>query len=210
MTCCRLSLCVAILVCGCAHRRSQVVTESVHPTEAPSSTELATTSTAEPASSADVTPAAFEESDESEPEAKVTPPEFVPSPDPESSTDPRNAQSFIEGPILLEDVIQSVYRSYPLLESALYSRNIASGEQLAASGGFDLKLKGASENGPTGFYRTIDRALGWFSLFIKGAKSSADTVSVVVTLNPGTRNGRRMTAGVQSRFVGAAGEKQGH
>lgn len=60
----------------------------------------------------------------------------------------------------LEDVIGSVYRSYPLLESANWQREIAAGEQLAASGGYDLKLKAASENGPVGFYQTYRQNVG--------------------------------------------------
>lgn len=61
----------------------------------------------------------------------------------------------------LEDVIESVYRSYPMLEAAMYSRNIAFGENLAAQGAFDLKLKGASQNGPLGFYQTYRQSIGF-------------------------------------------------
>ncbi|GAB4142195.1 MAG: hypothetical protein Tsb009_12370 [Planctomycetaceae bacterium] len=60
----------------------------------------------------------------------------------------------------MADVTNSVRQSYPLLESALLSRNIAAGEQLAAGGAFDLKLKGASELGPLGFYETYRHRLG--------------------------------------------------
>lgn len=63
-------------------------------------------------------------------------------------------------PLLLEDVIDSVYERYPLLQAALYFRNIAQGEQLAAAGEFDLKFKGASENGPLGFYQTYRQSIG--------------------------------------------------
>ncbi len=60
----------------------------------------------------------------------------------------------------LEQVVESVYRSFPLLEAALYSRDTAYGEYLSAQGAFDLKLKGASENGPTGFYQTYRQSIG--------------------------------------------------
>jgi len=60
----------------------------------------------------------------------------------------------------LDEVIGSVYQSYPLLEAALQSRNIAQGEQMAATGAFDLKFKAASENGPTGFYQTYRQSVG--------------------------------------------------
>ena len=72
-----------------------------------------------------------------------------------------DAQILIADEILdLEEVISSVYQSYPLLQGAMYSRNIALGEQIAASGEFDLKIKGASENGPTGFYQTYRQSIG--------------------------------------------------
>jgi outer membrane protein TolC len=63
-------------------------------------------------------------------------------------------------PLQLDAVIGSVYASYPLLQAALFSRNIALGEAIAASGEFDLKIKGASENGPTGYYQTYRQSIG--------------------------------------------------
>ena len=62
--------------------------------------------------------------------------------------------------VQFDEVVSSVYRSYPMLESALLSRNIALGQQVGASGAFDLKLKGASENGPQGFYQTYRQSIG--------------------------------------------------
>ncbi|MEZ6057410.1 MAG: TolC family protein [Planctomycetaceae bacterium] len=64
------------------------------------------------------------------------------------------------GTLSLDQVVESVYRSYPLLQSALFSRNIAFGDQVSASGAFDLKLKGASELGPPGFYETYRNNIG--------------------------------------------------
>ncbi len=64
-------------------------------------------------------------------------------------------------PLLLDEVINSVYQSYPMLQVALEQRRIASGELLAAMGNWDLKLKGASENGPTGFYQTYRQSIGF-------------------------------------------------
>jgi outer membrane protein TolC len=81
-----------------------------------------------------------------------------PSPDSES---PSFSQSEPADALLtLDEVVHSVYASYPLLESALYARDVAHGEHLAAHGQFDLKLKGASENGPVGFYETYRQTLG--------------------------------------------------
>lgn len=80
----------------------------------------------------------------------VPPPEpDEPAPGPQSTTILR-----------LEEVISSVYAAYPLLEAAFHGRTIAEGEQLAAAGNFDLKLKAASENGPTGFYQTYRQLVG--------------------------------------------------
>jgi outer membrane protein TolC len=62
--------------------------------------------------------------------------------------------------VAFDEVLASVYSSYPLLQSALYNRNIALGQQVGASGAFDTKLKGASENGPVGFYENYRQSLG--------------------------------------------------
>ena len=62
--------------------------------------------------------------------------------------------------VAFDEVLASVYSSYPLLQSALYNRNIALGQQVGASGAFDTKLKGASENGPQGFYENYRQSLG--------------------------------------------------
>jgi len=78
------------------------------------------------------------------------------------SEDP--ADEFSAGPrddvLQLEQVVESVNRSFPLLKAALLARNTTLGEQLAAQGAFDLKLKGASENGPLGFYQTYRQSIG--------------------------------------------------
>lgn len=69
-------------------------------------------------------------------------------------------QEKTQEPVTLESVVTSVYRSYPLLQSALMTRQIAIGQQTGASGAFDTKLKGSSENGPLGFYETYRQSLG--------------------------------------------------
>lgn len=63
-------------------------------------------------------------------------------------------------PLELDDVINSVIASYPLLRSAMYERNIAQGNLLAANGEFDLKLKADSLNMPLGFYENYRQAVG--------------------------------------------------
>lgn len=71
----------------------------------------------------------------------------------------------------LDDVIGSIYRSYPLLESANWQREIAAGDQTAAAGEFDLKLKAASENGPAGFYRTFRQNVGFVQPLYRGGEA---------------------------------------
>lgn len=72
--------------------------------------------------------------------------------------------------LALDEVISSTYRSYPLLESALYLRDIADGNHLSAHGGFDLKLKAASENGPVGFYETYRQSIGLVQPLYSGSE----------------------------------------
>ena len=76
------------------------------------------------------------------------------------SAAPGNAMDAEPHAVQFDEVVSSVYRSYPLLESALLSRNIAMGMQVGASGAFDTKLKGISENGPQGFYHTYRQSIG--------------------------------------------------
>jgi outer membrane protein TolC len=63
-------------------------------------------------------------------------------------------------PLMLEDVVASVTRHYPLLRSAFFERNIARGELLQANGEFDLKLKADTLNNPMGFYENYRHSLG--------------------------------------------------
>lgn len=63
--------------------------------------------------------------------------------------------------VSFEDVINSVHRSYPLVEAAYLERDIANGNQVSAWGQFDTKLKAASENGPLGFYETYRNSAGF-------------------------------------------------
>ncbi len=63
-------------------------------------------------------------------------------------------------PLGLEEVIDSVIGSYPLLRSAMLGRNIAQGELLAANGEFDLKLKADTLNMPLGFYENYRQLIG--------------------------------------------------
>lgn len=64
-------------------------------------------------------------------------------------------------PIVLEQVIDAIYQSYPLLRIAIAGRDVASGDNLAAQGEFDLKLKADTLNQPQGFYQTYRQSVGF-------------------------------------------------
>ncbi|MCA9178640.1 MAG: TolC family protein [Planctomycetales bacterium] len=66
------------------------------------------------------------------------------------------AQDVVE----VRDVVASIHATFPLLAAASQEAVIAAGKQTAAWGGFDTKLKGASENGPLGFYETYRHSAG--------------------------------------------------
>ena len=72
--------------------------------------------------------------------------------------------AFERGPVRsleLNDVVQSIHASYPLLQIAVYGRNIAEGEQLSAEGAWDLKLKADANNAPLGYYKTYRNGVGF-------------------------------------------------
>jgi len=93
-----------------------------------------------------------------------TPAEPLPPPAPLSEPTLRELLSsdLADSPqeVNLDTVIDSVYRSYPLLEAAVQQRTIAAGVHLAASGEFDLMLRAASENNPVGFYENYRQRVG--------------------------------------------------
>ncbi len=79
----------------------------------------------------------------------------------------------VDDGLFLNEVIDSVYQSYPLLEAAFYSREVASGERLATLGAFDRKLKAGSENGPMGFYKTYRQNIGFIQPLYQGGEAFA-------------------------------------
>lgn len=62
-------------------------------------------------------------------------------------------------PLEVEDVLTAVQASYPLLTSAYLGRDVAAGDNIAAWGDFDLKLKGSSISRPEGYYQTYRNAV---------------------------------------------------
>ncbi|MFO0788819.1 MAG: TolC family protein [Pirellulales bacterium] len=63
-------------------------------------------------------------------------------------------------PITLDDVITTVYASYPSLDAASRERQIAAAKQLAAMGEFDVDLVGESMNEAMGYYKNYRNGLG--------------------------------------------------
>ena len=61
----------------------------------------------------------------------------------------------------LQTVLDSVYTTYPLLESAILERVVKQGAQVAAMGEFDQKLKAESTSAPIGFYRNYRNSMGF-------------------------------------------------
>lgn len=86
----------------------------------------------------------------------VTSPEDGPN-----STPSADARVSPVAPLQLNDVVQSIYASYPLLQVAIYGRNIAAGEQLSAEGAWDLKLKADANNAPIGYYKNYRNGVGF-------------------------------------------------
>ncbi|QDV52607.1 TolC family protein [Gimesia fumaroli] len=72
--------------------------------------------------------------------------------------------------LALEEVIDSVYQSYPLLDAALYSREVAAGDRLQTLGEFDRKFKAATENGPMGYYKTYRQHIGLVKPLYQGGE----------------------------------------
>ena len=60
----------------------------------------------------------------------------------------------------IADIAESIHATFPLLEAAYQQSRIAAGNQIAAWGSFDTKLKAASESGPLGFYETYRNSAG--------------------------------------------------
>ena len=106
-----------------------------------------------------ITPPNVDGEDEQKKQADDNTTEKKPNPPVSSIAD--SAAKSIGSEINLDDVIDSVYLSYPLLEAAVQQRTIAFGEQMQALGEFDLKVTAASENQPTGFYETYRQRAGF-------------------------------------------------
>ena len=178
---CRTSL-LLIVLCGCASTRSVLTalkktdpsasaSASIAPQAETKSSTVATDSDA-----TETSPASSSSSNSSEPahntlkltsfESSLPPDETgesteaIPLPQVAELNVKESTSEAERHPVQFQAVVTSVYQSYPLLQSAFLSRNVALGQQIGATGAFDTKLKGASENGPQGFYQTYRQSVG--------------------------------------------------
>lgn len=83
----------------------------------------------------------------------------------QASTAQPNLAERIEKPsnqdvLKLEDVIASLYRSFPVIQQATLERSRAAGQIVGAYGAYDTKLQGYSLSEPTGFYRNYRNGIG--------------------------------------------------
>ncbi|TWU12155.1 Outer membrane efflux protein [Symmachiella macrocystis] len=72
--------------------------------------------------------------------------------------------------VVIDQVVNSVHESYPLLAAALLENSIADGKQLATWGAFDTKFKSASQNGALGFYETYRQDIGFVQPIYNGGE----------------------------------------
>lgn len=72
--------------------------------------------------------------------------------------------------VLLRTVIDSVHQYYPMVQAAWLEQQVADGNQLAAWGEFDTKLKASSENRPLGFYETYRNQAGFVNPLYSGGQ----------------------------------------
>lgn len=184
------------VVTGCTSSRPQETFSRVT-TAAPSASVAANSSTSEAqsAGAGEIIPVSAQEVQalppEPSPSASASPalPEsqVIPSGDAETqSANPETLASEAANPyaeiiaadhltgsgklISLDDVIGSVYYSYPDLAAAEQERNVAFGNQLLASGEFDTKLYADSNNQPVGFYRTFRQTVGAYLPMYNGGQ----------------------------------------
>lgn len=116
------------------------------------------------ATAADET-AAFSQTSQNTPEITDGSPEValptLPSIDNlEPDTAPTEQSDVSPSGLTLEQVISSVYSTYPLLQASITQRQRAAGNQLATWGAFDRNLKASTENQPVGFYETYRHKFG--------------------------------------------------
>lgn len=105
------------------------------------------------------------ESEEIEPDCMAT---AYSTESPDTQDSPEGVGEPVD-PLRVIDVIASIHASFPLLEAACQEYEIAEGNQTAAWGAFDTRLRAASENGALGFYETYRNSAGLTQPLFGGA-----------------------------------------
>ncbi|MBN8628582.1 MAG: TolC family protein [Planctomycetes bacterium] len=83
---------------------------------------------------------------------------------------PELAGSPTAGELRLDEVLQSVSRTYPLLIAAIQERDIAAGEARSTRGAYDLHIQAENMTGAMGFYETNRAALRAEQYTLPGGK----------------------------------------
>lgn len=145
---------IAVAVCGCATPKSGCyVSKTVGEAQSETSPYSLAAYADDGALEDNDKPAESDGGAEDDNAAAATAPqpdELLPTPEPEIQS----------APVSMTDIVASIHSTFPLLEAAYQENRIAAGNQLAAWGAFDTKLKAASENGPLGFYETYRNSAG--------------------------------------------------
>ncbi len=107
--------------------------------------------------------------------------EYLTDKDPAAEPEERAVEDYIQpipldlgagnaSAVVIDQVVNSVHESYPLLAAALLENSIADGKQLATWGKFDTKFKSASQNGALGFYETYRQDIGFVQPIYSGGE----------------------------------------
>lgn len=99
-------------------------------------------------------------------EEKLTPPDVLDLPPPVADDLPGATPvgPNVVGPtqpIVLDQVVDAIYQSYPLLRIAIAGRDVAMGDNVAAQGEFDFKVKADTLNQAEGFYQNYRQGVGF-------------------------------------------------
>jgi len=179
----RLSAALLATTCiGCAASGSSMIGEQLHPAatavivDAGSIDELPATAEIQLSSFDDQTEAAASQAapvDQTGAGVEPAPPAEGAAPEDDGRAVVGAAETTSLTILSLDDVLATVYQRYPLLVAVQLEREIASGEQLAAAGEYDLKLKGILENTPAGFYETYRNGIGLVQPLYTGGEAFA-------------------------------------
>lgn len=162
-----LTLLVCVLLCGCRTPLNSLTGVSASDAECPllsDRTAPKRTADTQPNSSVDTPPESAAQPEIQLASWQVTSNTGESDAPPLALTAPNEASKSIPlqtaGSLQLDDVISSVLNTFPMVQAAALQFDVAQGQLQSAEGAFDTKLKGATENGPLGFYETYRHSVG--------------------------------------------------